>query len=100
MENGEFKPLVSFPDVSDSFAHGFEAGMVWQRMIAGEIEIDNAVPYHSQNADVFEAMADAMNYDIEVKHLEDAFHEWCNVVFIRRPARRPKLTVVGDEAGS
>lgn len=39
--------------------------MVWQRMNAGETEIESPVAYHIDNHLVFQRMASAQGYDLE-----------------------------------
>jgi len=93
-EDVEFRPIVSFPDQSSSFVNGFEAGMVWQRMQAGEEVIDRGTPYHFANCEVFHRMADAAGYDIECSDREDEASEWVEVTFIRRPVVKGHLSLV------
>lgn len=80
----EFRCLVPFPDPSASFVHGFEAGMVWQRMIAGETPIENPVAYHVENRTTFERMAAAQGYDVEIEPCDDT---WMTVTFTKRRLR-------------
>ena len=80
----EFRCLVPFPDGSDSFVHGFEAGMVWQRMVAGEAVIENPIAFHVENEEVFRLMAAAQGYDIEVEPPSDG---WIVVEFRKRRNR-------------
>lgn len=55
--------IVSFPDQSERYAHGFEAGMIWQRMQAGEPNI--AVTARAENREALIRMASAAGYTIE-----------------------------------
>lgn len=80
----EFRCLVPFPDGSASFVNGFEAGMVWQRMVAGETPLENPIAYHEENLLVFERMADAQGYDMEAEKPSDG---WVCVTFTKRPNR-------------
>lgn len=82
----EFRCLVPFPDASENFVHGFEAGMIWQRMVAGERIIggDREIATHSQNAEVFLRMAAAQGYDVEIG---DDVDGWIIATFTRRPKR-------------
>lgn len=64
-----FAPLFSFPDDSDSFVHGFEAGMMWQRMQAGETPIATDMPVHIANRKVLERMSAAAGYVMTVVDL-------------------------------
>lgn len=85
-DRNEFRCLVPFPDKSQSFVHGFEAGMIWQRMVAGEASIGGVceVATHSKNAGVFQRMADAQGYDIV---LEIASDGWMIATFTKRTTR-------------
>ena len=80
----EFRCLVPFPDGSTSFVHGFEAGMLWQRMCAGEAEIANPIAYHTANLEVFGKMAMAQGYDMESEAPDE---EWVILTFRKRPKR-------------
>lgn len=82
----EFRCLVPFPDASPSFVHGFEAGMVWQRMVCGETPIDNDCAYHTENRAVFCGMATAQGYDAEFTPC-DGLDEWMMVTFTKRVNR-------------
>jgi hypothetical protein len=95
-ENVESALLVSFPDQSQNFVHGFEAGMVWQRMQAGEPVIDSPLPYHFANCELFHRLAEAGGYDIECREVEDMENEWAEVTFVRLPdaPKTPALRVV------
>lgn len=80
----EFRCLVPFPDGSESFVDGFEAGMVWRRMVSGETPIENPVAYHQSNRVVFERMAAAQGYDLVI---EDIDHGWMLATFTKRKKR-------------
>jgi hypothetical protein len=86
LDAAEFRCLVPFPDASDSFVHGFEAGMIWQRMVRGEQEIGgiSEVATHSANAEVFQRMADAQGYDL---HIDDSADGWMIATFVKRKNR-------------
>jgi hypothetical protein len=71
-----FRLLVPFPDGSESFVHGFEAGMIWQRMQNGEAHIA------------------AMGYDMTAEDCGDGC--WSIVTFERR---RQRFTVIDNTAG-
>lgn len=92
-EDVEFSPLVSFPDQSDSFVHGFEAGMVWQRMQLGEDEISSPLPYHFANCELFHRLAEVGGYEVECRDCEGAETEWTEVTFRRKPPM-PHLKLV------
>lgn len=82
----EFRCLVPFPDGSASFAHGFEAGIIWQRMNAGEqvIGTSHEVATHKANEGVFRRMADAHGYLLEV---EDIDAVWIITTFTKNPQK-------------
>lgn len=82
----EFRCLVPFPDGSESFVNGFEAGMVWQRMVRGETTIENDCAYHTKNRSVFERMAAAQGYDAEFEPCE-GYEEWMVATFTKRRTR-------------
>jgi hypothetical protein len=94
-ESVDFKPLVSFPDQSDSFVHGFEAGMIWQQMQDGASPIGtHGLPYHTENVEVIKRMADAAGYQvIDVTRVDDC---WTSVVIDKLPQSKaaPKFTVI------
>lgn len=54
--------LVSFPDQSQTFTLGFEAGMIWARIEAREPAIEATV--RAENGPVLRRMAAARGYDI------------------------------------
>lgn len=86
----EFRCLVPFPDGSASFVNGFEAGTLWQRMNAGEAEIESPVAYHLSNRAVFESMAAAQGYDCEFEPCADNGREcdtWMLATFTKRRNR-------------
>ena len=85
-----FGLLVPFEDASPSFVHGFEAGMVYQRMLAGDTEIAGGTPFHSDNVQLFHRMAAVHGYDVAVA--PTVYDEWTDVTFTKRP--RPRFAVV------
>lgn len=93
----EFRPLVPFEDQSASYVHGFEAGMVWQRMMHGEAVINFDLPVHYANAITFGSMAEAAGYDLEFVQCEDEFHEWMTATFVKQVPSRPRLSIVGKD---
>lgn len=82
----EFRCIVPFPDQHPSFCTGFEAGMIWQRMIAGETKIggDDEVAMHRDNREVFERMAAAQGYDFSAEEIDDI---WSIFTFSKRRQR-------------
>lgn len=62
-EEASYSLIVSFPDQSESFVLGFEAGGLWQRMRAGDrAEISETV--HAENRDVIARMAAAEGWEV------------------------------------
>lgn len=88
-DEGEWQLLFPFDDPSASYVHGFEAGMIWQRMQAGEEEI--VVTVHRENEITLRRMADAAGY--EMTYAETEMLEWADVTFQRRPRRGPMNVV-------
>lgn len=92
MNEASYGLLVSFPDESDSFVHGFEAGQLWSVLDRGDVNPDGHL-CHAQNFEVIRRMARHFGYTVEFR--EDA-NCWATAVFTR--GRRPTLTVVPDAA--
>lgn len=70
-------PILPFVDESPSFAHGFEAGRVYQALLQDEGELTFTV--HGSNVELFLRMA-------EVCHRKIGWHEandpvWSTVTF-------------------
>lgn len=82
----EFRCLVPFPDQSENFTSGFEAGMIWQRMVTGEPVIGglDEIALHEENSVVFQRMADAQSYDLTI---EPAGEGWVIATFVKRQNR-------------
>lgn len=92
--------LVSFPDQSESFVLGFEAGQVFQRMQDGEQEI--ALTGHGVNLEVFNRTAAAMGYTMtwmppaavgETGGEVDLHGEWLDFRFVPG-SPKPPLSLV------
>lgn len=93
-EQAEFKPLVSFPDGSVSFVNGFEAGMIWQQMQAGETPIgSHGMPYHADNMEVIKRMAEAAGYQIiDILPVDEC---WTHIIIDKLPqSTAPKFTII------
>lgn len=88
--------LVSFPDQSNSFALGFGAGMVWQRMSDREPVIDigfvEGIPAREENLELISRMCACAGYKIE---RGDIVEGWCPVRLSISQTTRPKLEIVG-----
>lgn len=50
-----YKLILNFPDKSVSYKTGFEAGMAYSRMLAGEKEIE--IYIHNSNVEIVKQMA-------------------------------------------
>ena len=59
-ESATWHPMVSFPDQSASFVHGFEAGQLWLLMEWASPEIERTV--HDANREVINRMASRLGY--------------------------------------
>lgn len=58
-ENVGYGLVVSFPDQSPSFVHGFEAGGIWEQMKFARLGASAALSMtvHTENLEVIERMA-------------------------------------------
>jgi hypothetical protein len=61
-------PVVTFVDESESFVHGFEAGLVWAQIEAGAQVVERTV--HAANQRLFRRMAGRMGYRFEFERSE------------------------------
>lgn len=79
----EYDLVVSFPDQSETFVLGFEAGMIWQRLESGDLNFTATV--HSKNSELFMRMAYAKElfYKITATGVEG----WSELVI--RPLEKP-----------
>lgn len=59
MSNENYQLLVSFDDQSHSFVHGFEAGMIWERMLKMQNNADGIIEacIHEANVPLVQRMA-------------------------------------------
>ncbi len=91
----DYQLLISFPDQSESFVNGFEAGRAYAQMEAGVQEIRFAG--HAQNMDVFLRMSAAMKYDMTETVCEDGdgrqHPEWMDYEFVPGAAMPPLRSV-------
>jgi len=78
--------LVSFPDQSPNFVHGFEAGQIWQRLESGsELEIEATT--HVDNREVIRRMADQCGFETDIRPTD--VEGWDQTTLTkRRPARQ------------
>ena len=98
-QDNEMGLLVSFPDQSESFALGFEAGQIWQEMDGkGKLVIDRGydegIPVHSDNITVIQNMARVRGYEIKTKRT--GLGEWTGVqlTYVGTGKAKPRLSVV------
>lgn len=77
--------LVSFPDQSETFVLGFEAGQCWERLHHGAAD---EVTMHTANEEVFRRMARHFGYEASFEPSADG---WATARFSRG---RPKLRAV------
>lgn len=92
----EMSLVFGFPDQSESFVLGFEAGQIWQQIDdIGELEINRGFgegfPVHASNLTVIQRMAAARNYRLEIGVAADG---WVPVRLIYQGGKKPILAVV------
>lgn len=97
--NAEMNLLVSFPDQSASFVHGFEAGQIWREMDGeGKLVIDRGFdegfPVHSENMTVIQNMARARGYEIVTKPTGVEGWTGIRLTFVGTGRAKPRLGVV------
>lgn len=95
-QNNEMSLLFAFPDQSESFVLGFEAGQIWQEMDGeGRLEIDRGmeagIPVHDANLVVIQRMAAAGNYKLETGEVKDG---WVPIRLTYQGHGKPSLSVV------
>ncbi len=95
----EMSMLVAFPDQSESFVLGFEAGQLWQEMDGdGKPEINRGMsegfPIHTDNLTVIQRMAATRNYRLEVGQEADG---WTPVRLTYQGNAKPSLSIVREE---
>lgn len=88
--------LVAFPDQSESFVLGFEAGQIWQEIEGeGKREIDRGMgeglPVHAKNLTVIQRIAAARNYRLETGQAVDG---WVPVRLTWQGSAKPNLSIV------
>lgn len=84
--------LVSFPDDSHSFVHGFEAGKLWEQMESGDVaEIEMTT--HVANREVIRRMADHLGWELEVA--DTLVEGWDITTLTKRRAERDRANPHG-----
>lgn len=78
--------LVSFDDYSDSFTHGFEAGMLWEKLSTMTSTEPFCSTVHTANRTTVTRMATARGWVVEFTDTE--YPEWTYAVFERQPTLR------------
>ena len=81
-ESNKYGLLISFPDQSQSFVHGFEAGMVFNELANEPESFD--VTGRAENVELYERIADYYGYDV-VK--TDAGNDWYRLGFYKSPVQ-------------
>ena len=88
--------VFAFPDQSQSFTCGFEAGMIWQRIEAGEAVIDKGFtegfPAREDNIELIARMARAGGYTMETH--PTGYDGWISVRLSFASKPKPALRVV------
>lgn len=90
-----WRPIVTFPDGSPSFVHGFEAGGIWHDMQGAPREFERTV--HTENEEVVRRMARHMGYKVEFEATE--FEEWAVATFTKQRPEGALHVVGGKDAG-
>ncbi len=86
----EYSLIVSFPDQSETFVLGFEAGMIWEKLQAGVLDFDLTI--HTANTEVIQRMCEASKVIPTLTPTE--FPEWTNLSFRLRLPAKPNLRLV------
>lgn len=85
----EYGLLVSFPDQSETFVLGFEAGQLWEVLKSGSGEMVYSLTMHTANEEVFTRIGRHYGCTVEFKRLEGGWSE----ATVRRSSK-PKLQLV------
>ena len=80
MEQAVWSCIVPFEDASESFVHGFEAGTIWQHMVAGEFKIETIA--HTENRDLIERMARRQKYEVAFEKTD--VEGWIDVLLTKQ----------------
>lgn len=83
-----YSMAFAFPDGSNSFVHGYEAGVLGALMHLQRESIDTPVPYHEENLQLFQRMADYYGYTMTQTSTE--VEGWVDVLFELKP-EAPKV---------
>ncbi len=86
-EHVEYGLIVSFPDQSEAFTLGVEAGMFWQRLEAGERDFTSIA--HTENLECLRRMAETRGLIVEA--LPSEVEGWADITVMDN---RPRLRVI------
>lgn len=78
---GEYSLVMKFPDQSESFVLGFEAGRIWGAMKARAVLINDLV--HTEHAEFFAQMAERQSYVLSLMETSDP--DWMQLSAEPRP---------------
>ena len=91
-DTADYRLIVSFPDQSASFVHGYEAGQIGYRMqFTAEQSIEETV--HSANAEVLTMMGIAYGWEMNFEDTEPPVEGWSIVKMSRLPVRHGLVVV-------
>jgi hypothetical protein len=69
MEEKRMGLIISFPDQSKSFTYGFEAGIIYQKMVEEHDSIDHGYlkgfPIREENMELIQQMAEYHGYKVQ-----------------------------------
>ena len=87
----DYSLILPFPDQSESFVLGYEAGLVGAEIEAGTAAIERTV--HTDNAELFRRMGAAYGYAVALKRT--AIPGWSDLTMTAYP-RRGHLSVIEE----
>lgn len=87
MEDGEgkianYKLVTVFPDQSPSYARGFEAGAIWNRMRSGREDVIETT-IHMDNVLTVERMCTAEGWDWKMKPYDAPSEMWYEIKLVK-----------------
>jgi hypothetical protein len=92
MKEEKYNLIVPFPDQSESFTLGFEAGIIWNRLTSGEVEFNLTV--HTSNLPVLRNMA--KYHGLLLYDLSTNVDGWIQVEF-RKSRNKLSLVSINEE---
>ncbi len=81
-DDDRWRLIYAFPDQSEAFAFGFEAGQIDHRM-RNTAEVEFEVTVHTANAEMFERMARAWGWSVAFELTRPVMDEWRQATFRR-----------------